>query len=222
MQPSVYSEEFIQYVRNSNSDNNTLSRTVWHRDDEYTKIYIGKNIVQQRNRNYFQERWNNLSSGIDDVVNKLNTVDAGIIQDYVYRDNYYLETVSPAINPVYRLHRQPLIDRVGGIHNYIRYFIDTVGARAEKLQPYTYDDYNHENIMVDQKLEFTCIDFDDVFISSVNKCPKSVWDKIKSKMMSDWYINQTYHNTNIVDTWDEYLYSVYGDIPRQHDTQWDK
>ena len=197
---SIYTDKFLTHIQD-NPHTENRSRTVWATDKSFIKCYLGNPIVLEGNAQYFTRTYGSISNGVDAVVRIINTLDPGLITDYAYIDNYYLETVSPRIEKTFALHSSELIQRVGGIRSYVSYFKRTVEHRNSVLGDLSYMDYHPENVFVHGDLSWTCVDFDEVFVFGADFTESLAWDKIKYKFLGSQDLLQYYDKSLLEELW---------------------
>ena len=202
--PRVYTNVFLNAVR-SNTGKTVRSRTVWEQNNRFIKCYLGDPVVLPSNVRYFKHTYGGVEAGFAAVVDIINTLDPGLIEYWAYRDNYYMEFHSPRVSKSYELHSPELINAVGGIEEYVRYFIRTVRSRKHVLGDLFFADYHRENVFVQADLSWTCVDYDEIFCYGTDMGADFTMDRIRYKFLGSYDLTKHYETEYLQELWQNYV-----------------
>ena len=197
-----YAKEFLNSVK-MQAFSHVYSRTVVERKNGYLKKYVSPGIIRTENESYFRDTWGSVSMGIDVTVGIINEMDGDLIRDYSWLPNYVLEFDCRKATGVHTLHTRELIDVLGGLELYTQWFKNRVQNRDARLGGLRFTDYHPGNVMVNSDLNWTCVDFDEIFTQGAGTDSQHIQEQHRWKYATcEAWQHLGYNYADILSVWD--------------------
>ncbi len=194
-----YTQSFINAMR-SELYKHADTKTIVELKHSYKKIIINNNVILPSNAQYYESIYGSIDAGIEDIVNKINTMDDNIILDYEYKHNYYLEFTTKKVYCDYQLHSKQLVEQFQNIEEYVLWFKRNVWKRKQVFGKHNFTDYHLGNVYVTWDLKWRVIDFDDIVRFSVDGSSDDVfWQSVLDKFLVSNRTNLS--NNYVLDNW---------------------